>query len=253
MKNFFLQLKHRNKILWWFGIACWFCTLGCFILMCFSSTQVLGINAFIKPSKFFISVAILSWSFAWLLYYLEKQRAVKIFSWATVVLMGFELFVITMQAAKGKRSHFNTTTPTDAMLFLLMGIAITIFTVWAAYMGWLFFRQKTFNISKSYLWGIRLGITLFVVYAFMGFVMVNHLSHTVGAPEGGPGLPYVNWSKGYGDLRVAHFFGMHALQLIPFIGWLLNNNKNIIKYIAIIYFIGVTLLLMEALMGKPLI
>jgi hypothetical protein len=253
MRNFFSELRHRNKILYWFGLACFLSALACFVMMYFSNMQVLGINAFIKPSKFFLSVTIMSWTFGWLLYYLQKQRAVKIFSWATVILMSLELFIISIQAAKGKRSHFNVSTPTDALLFGIIGLAITIFVIWAGYMGWLFFKQKIFNISNSYLWGIRLGITLFVVYAFMGFVIVDNLAHTVGAPDGGPGLPYVNWSTSYGDLRVAHFFGMHALQLLPFIGWLLQNNKHTIKYIALIYFAAVTLLLMEALMGKPLI
>src|SRR5438105_7732049 len=99
MKSFLIQLRQRNKILFWFGLVCLLSALICFIMMYFSNLQVLGINAYIKPSKFFLSVAIMSWTFGWLLYYLQNQRAVKIFSWATVIFMGFELFVITMQAA----------------------------------------------------------------------------------------------------------------------------------------------------------
>jgi len=247
MIAFLSELRKRNKILFNFG---WLCMLGAlastlFILV--DNTVVSGINAWIKPLKFFLSIAIYSWTMGWLLYYLQSQKKVRAYSWALVIIMAFELFVIVWQAANGRLSHYNISTPLYAWLFQFMGIAIVTITLWTAYIVYLFFRQKQFTISQTYLWGIRLGMIFFIIFSFEGGLMASKLQHTVGGPDGGPGLPLVNWSKEYGDLRVAHFFGLHSLQLLPLAGFYLSKKNWQIFLFSFVYLIFIVAMLIQAL------
>lgn len=253
MNAFLLTLRSRNAILYWFGLLCLMGAVFCVGLSLTTTGQVLGINGFIKPAKFFVSIALFSWTMGWFTGLLTQRRKVVIYSWVVIVTMTIELVIITGQATLGKLSHFNITSFVDARLFDVMGLAITVLTVWTGYVGYLFFRHKPVATEAGYLWGIRLGILLFVIFAFQGFMMAIRLGHTVGAADGGPGLPVANWSTRYGDLRVAHFFGMHALQLLPLFGYYVARRPRQVILLAVFYFLAVTFLLMQALAGKPLL
>jgi len=166
--------------------------------------------------------------------------------------MAIELFIISLQSARGERSHFNVTSQLNSIFFGIMGGAILLFTLWTAFMCFLFFRQKQFKIPPSLVWGIRLGLLLFVFFASEGGVMVQRLAHTVGGPDGGPGLPLVNWSTSYGDLRVAHFFGLHSLQILPLYGAYMARSKRDVIVFSVIYFLAAASLLIMSLKSIPL-
>ena len=166
--------------------------------------------------------------------------------------MFFENGLILLQAIRKTTSHFNIKTVFDNVCFQLMGTFILIFTITVISITLAFFRQKQFSISEPYLWGIRLGLVFFILSSLEGGVMLVLLKHTVGASDGTPGLPIINWSKNYGDLRIAHFFGIHALQILPLLGFYITKTKKQIAIAAVLYFIFVSALLFQALKGNPL-
>jgi hypothetical protein len=250
--HFIKELKTRNPTLFWYGILNFIAAIICIFFWQTTEIAVNGINAFIKPFKFYISIGIFCWTMGWIMYYLQMPSKVTAYNVMAVIVLTFESYVITWQAANGRLSHFNTSTALYGLLFTLMGIAIVMLTLWTAYIGYLFFRKKEWKLPMSYIWGIRLGILFFVLFALEGGIMASALRHTVGGDDGGRGLPVVNWSREHGDLRIAHFLGMHTLQLFPLFGYYIAKSSKSIIAFALIYVSLVSAVLVQALMGLPL-
>ena len=213
-RNLFSELKGRSYVLFWFG---WLnILLLAFAGMMFlrNETIISGINAWIKPMKFAISIAIYSWTFAWLLHYLSGPIKRNFISWGVILCMTVENGLIFMQAARGVRSHFNIQTAFDGFVFSTMGIFILANTFLILYAIILFFSDKI-ELEAPLLWAWRIGLIFFFLGGLSGGIMSGLLTHTIGAEDGGPGLPFLNWSTIAGDIRSAHFVTLHGLQVIP--------------------------------------
>ena len=250
------QLFERQRPLMIAGVVSFVCFAVLAIVSLFDSTEILGINRWIKPMKFFVSIAIFAWTTAVYMYFLKGfEKAASRVSWGMIAIFAVEMIVITGQAARGTTSHFNIKTPLDGMLFSIMGMAIMLNTLLAVYLLYLYFKAEI-DLPASVLWGMRLGLILFLASSFEGAYMSAQLGHTVGAADGGAGLPVVNWSRTNGDLRFAHFIGMHAYQAVPLFAWTLekyNVKSSLLQtfIFAAVYFALFTFVFVQALLGKP--
>lgn len=252
------ELRRRNQLLALIAAAHFLLFLLLLVASFIDPMQILGISRWVKPMKFAISIAIFTATMGWLLAYLPNcRRGTGIISGIVASTMGLEMFLIIMQGMRGVQSHFNHNTPFDDIVFSVMGGAIMINTIATAYAGYLFFRHPA-SVSGAYLTGIRLGLIIFVLASLEGGIMVMRNAHSVGVHDGGPGLPMVNWSTGAGDLRVAHFVGMHALQALPLLGWFLDKRgaaqgRKLVALTALAWIVITALLVLQALAGRPLL
>lgn len=185
----------------------------------------MGMPAYAKPLKFMLSTWLLAWAMAYYLPLLRAPRVSRVYGWLTVVILGLENMYIVAQALRGARSHFNTCDAFGPVVFTAMGLAISTFTVATLYVGWRFVRLRRTDVSPTLLTGIRWGLFLFVVFAFEGGMIGANGGHVIGGAEDAVGLPLLGWKLYHGDLRVAHFFGMHALQVLPLLGYFVLRRR----------------------------
>ena len=196
------------------------------VLCLLDAREVMGINVWVKPMKFMASITIYLATVAWLIGYLERPRwTVRTIAWGVSACMVVETTLIFLQAGRGVRSHFNDASPFDTAIFGIMGIGVVIDSLLMFLMLVLFFCRHE-RLPTPYLWGIRLGIVLFLAGGIIGGGMSSHGGHTVGSSDGGTGLPFLNWSLTAGDLRIAHALGLHGLQVMPILGYLLSMRWN---------------------------
>jgi hypothetical protein len=194
---------------------------------------ITGAPAWLKPFKFAVSTALYSLTLAWIFGWLPGwPRVRRVVGWTTAIVFVLEVAIIDAQAWRGTTSHFNVATPLDATLFAVMGGAIltqTLVSVAATVALW---RQRFADRTLG--WALRLGMTLTLVGALTGPLMTRPTAaqladvraggrmtiagaHSVGGPDGGPGLPVSGWSRQHGDVRVAHFVGLHAIQALALV------------------------------------
>lgn len=251
--KFIKELANRNPILFWLGNLS-FMGFILLLILFFVDTRTIGnINVWVKPIKFTTTLWIYSWTLAWILEELASRKLAKLASIGIFVFMFLEVSLIIFQASRGVASHFNISTPFDGIIFSLMGILILMNTLILIYITVKFFNLKNTN---PYVWGIRFGLIILILASAEGGYMASKLSHSINASNEGMRLPFLGWSKQGGDLRIAHFLGIHALQFLPLLGWQIEklkfkNSVLMISLIAFLYAIMVYYFFYQAILGIP--
>ncbi|HUG26289.1 hypothetical protein [Piscinibacter sp.] len=178
-----------------------------------------GANVWLKPMKFSFSIAVLALTTAWFVGHLPAERrrgrAVDRIVWLLIGAGTFELSYITLQAGLGQGSHYNVGDMLHGAMYTLMGIGALLLTVTQPILAWQLARHPDPQRPAAYRHAVLIGLVLTFVFG----AVVGGLLSSMQPPSGGATLPMLGWALSGGDLRPAHFVGIHAEQVLPVVGF----------------------------------
>ncbi|MDQ1513903.1 MAG: hypothetical protein QOC59_1745 [Microbacteriaceae bacterium] len=228
--------------------------------------QIAGSPAWLKPAKFGVSITVYLVTLQWILSFVRgHRRLLLVVTGVTLVALVVEIVLIDLQVVRGTTSHFNKATAFDTAVYNAMGGLISSLFVVAVIAAVLLLRTRGLDagIAAGMRWGLLLALLgmLEAVLMTVNFGWSDGGGHTVGASDGGPGLPITGWSTEHGDLRIAHFVGLHALQVLPILAWLLTavtslGSRTRVRLLAVAgagYGGAMLLLTWQALRGQALL
>lgn len=256
--------EHTNRALLWVAGGHVVLALACLLLLWTEAPSLMGVHPALKPLKFGISIAVFLGTMAFLVPSLSIGPVARgVLVWVLSLTMVAEMAAIVVQALRGTTSHFNVQGSFNQTVWSAMMGAIVIATLAMVVVAVVATVRPLRDVAGapmppllSTAW--RAGLWLFLLAGVSGFAMGGRAAHAIGGVDGGPGLPLVNWSTTAGDLRVSHFFSMHALQVFPILAWIVGWIPLVdgARWVTIVVAMGAYVLvavgtLFQALAGRP--
>ena len=214
----------HNKTLFWVGIGFLVCATALVPLWLLDPTELLGVSVWEKPLKFFISTGIFCLTYSWLSAHISRwPTLVRRVGVIIAVSLIIEMIAIAGAAAVGTTSHFNVSTPLATTVWVVMATFVNVVFVATIVLSVMILLEKNRPLPLKL--GLGLGSSITALGMGLAFFMTNPTNeqladfegiagaHAVGVDDGGPGIPFFGWSTVAGDLRVGHFFGLHAIQV----------------------------------------
>ncbi|MGH3859849.1 hypothetical protein [Actinokineospora sp.] len=186
--------------------------------------MIAGAPNWLKTFKFAVSFIAYSVTWAWLMS-LHPRRPRRLHHIGTLLVVAgvIEMVAIAGQALRGRRSHFNVETPFDATLWVVMGITVAV--IWTATLVVSVSVARNVAMPRPLRLAVVTGMATSLAGMLIGPLMSQRDTgiigtagaHSIGVVDGGPAMPITGWNLVGGDLRVGHFVGIHALQVLPLV------------------------------------
>jgi hypothetical protein len=155
---------------------------------------IAGVNVWVKPAKFLFSVGLYAVTMAWFFGYVRPERRSALAMRALVVV-------------------------------LLVGTTLPL--------AWEIARRPAAGLRTDFTAAMVIGLVLtFVLGGGLGLYMSSQSGHAVGAVGGH--VPLFGWNRSGGDLRVAHFFAIHAQQAIPLLAFAVGAARARMRWALLI-------------------
>ncbi|RRR99695.1 hypothetical protein [Glycomyces terrestris] len=221
------------------GIACGVIALASLVAMPFDDREILGEDVWVKSFKFGFSFFTYCLTLAWLLSHMTKLRRTGwVFGTVFAVISAAEVGVIVAAAAMGTYSHFNASddpfNQVVQMAFQFVPVMFLANLVIAVLV--LFQRIGDRAVTAVIRWGLLLSsLGMFAAFFIVtiggqgertqldanGNEVPLNAGHGVGDLDGN-GMFLTGWSTTGGDMRVAHFIGLHGIQVLIGLAMLLG-------------------------------
>ena len=247
------DVRHGHMWLWRTVVAMLIGSALMFMFHFADARLLNGVSVWDKPAKFFLSLAVQYGTVSWALSQMPRVDGHwRSINWAValMIIAGWgEMIYMIYRASRAEASHFNSTSLSGIIGYALMGVGSLTLTCTAAFVG-----CKIWSKRSAGLWTEVAGFAL-MVGALLGTIAGGYMSAKTGHWVGGVqsdanALAFFNWSTTGGDLRVAHFVGLHAAQFIPLAA--LSGDRRVVYGAAVaIAFLTAGLFAMGAV-GLPL-
>ena len=261
MNGIVAELLARQRLLAVFGLTLLLLTPLALGAQLVDPRTLAGVNVWVKPAKFLLSTAVFVLTLAWFFGYVREERRARrglTILVATVLCCAiFENVYIALQAARGLESHFNRSTPFHAVMYALMGLFAMLLVATCLPLAREIARHPAPGLPPERRVAAVTGLVLtFALGGLLGGYLGSGPGHSVGAV--GAQLPLLGWNRAGGDLRVAHFFGLHAAQALPLLAWVAGAARARIRVAVVVagaafYAVFTLAVFFEAVAGRPLL
>jgi hypothetical protein len=237
--------------------------IPCVIAMMVDPRTVNDVSGWIKPTKFFVSLALyfatLAWCFGYLPETAQRSYAGRFVICAAIIAGALEMTWMVAAATNGVPSHFNRE-GAWATAYSAAGVGAVTLMIAVLVQGVLLARDRGVRIAPAFRLSLILAaIISFAATVFIGMTLASGDGHWIGGVRSdASSLPLLGWSRTGGDLRVAHFWALHAQQLIPLAGWLVVRTgmrwqRSAVLGFSVAYVALIAFTFVQALRGQPLI
>ena len=237
--------------------------IPCVIAIMVDPRTVNDVSGWIKPTKFFVSLALyfatLAWYFGYLPEAAQRSYAGRFVIWAAIIAGALEMTWMVAAATNGVPSHFNREAAW-AVAYSAAGVGAVTLMIAVLVQGVLLARDRVVRIAPAFRLSLVLAaIVSFAATVFIAMTMASGNGHWIGGVRSDAGgLPLLGWSRTGGDLRVAHFWALHAHQLIPLAGWLVVRSgmrwqRSAVLAFAVAYAGLIAFTFVQALQRQPFI
>jgi hypothetical protein len=235
--------------------------IPCVVAMMVDPRTVNDVSGWIKPTKFFVSLAVyfatLAWYFGYLPQTAQRSHAGRFVIWASIVAATLEMTWMVAAALNGVPSHFNRTGGW-AIAYSAAGVGAVTLMIAVLVQGILLARDRVVRLAPAFRLALVLAALLSsVATVFVAMTLASGDGHWIGSSRSDAGaLPLLGWSRTGGDLRVAHFWALHAHQLIPLAAWLVLRTgtrwqRSAVLAFAVAYVGLIAFTFTQALQGQP--